>query len=90
MQYIVFFVSSPLIIAILINIISGETSSSFVVSDAGTYSFYADGTYLNPTFMVTIEEPIFVPAPICASPAEFFVITYPLSSAKKYLEMVHI
>ena len=37
---------------------SGETSSSFVVSDAGTYSFYADGTYLNPTFMVTIEEPI--------------------------------
>ena len=37
---------------------NGETSSSFVVSDAGTYSFYADGTYLNPTFMVTIEEPI--------------------------------
>ena len=37
---------------------SGETSSSFVVSDAGTYSFYADGTYLNPTFMVTIEDPI--------------------------------
>ncbi len=35
---------------------NGESATEFKITDAGTYAFYVDGIYLNPTFTVTIEK----------------------------------
>ena len=36
----------------------GNRYTSVHIKNAGNYSYYVDGNYLNPTFMVTIEEPV--------------------------------
>ena len=39
--------------------VNGENRYTSVhIKNAGNYSYYVDGNYLNPTFMVTIEEPV--------------------------------
>ena len=32
------------------------SATEFKIADVGTYAFYVDGTYLNPTFTITIEK----------------------------------
>ena len=35
---------------------NGDSATEFKIADVGTYAFYVDGTYLNPTFTITIEK----------------------------------
>ncbi len=42
---------------------NGESKKVFEIKEKGSYAFYVDGDYQNPTFMVTIEEKTLITSP---------------------------
>ena len=47
-----------MIIKLILKNKNGESKKVFEIKEKGSYAFYVDGDYQNPTFMVTIEEPV--------------------------------